>query len=318
MNSPEFPHRRRPMARPWFLWRVRDGAASSRRRFEPRHCGRRVVRIGTAVLGILGAASAWGSGHQHLNAGALGSGAGTPLSFINGDRFAAESGYVVALEKAAGGSQAGLHRGTITLTSLPATLDYGGPAFGHAAFGAHLAVIVESVTGPSGGRFGFWEGADGEEGTILTFEVPVGEAEGTRQFALSETPGAPEDDPYGHIHGRVFTATAPGLYTVGLRLVDVSGNGLGGGPLHPPSALFRIQFQAGVTIAHLGQEGGQVRVTFGALTGYTYWLEQSEALGPDAIWMEAGGAVRGTDHLVEVVVPTAGGTRFFRLRRNPN
>jgi hypothetical protein len=45
-----------------------------------------------------GVVSCHGATHQHLNAGARGSEAGAALYFVNGDRFAAASGYVVALE----------------------------------------------------------------------------------------------------------------------------------------------------------------------------------------------------------------------------
>lgn len=256
-----------------------------------------------------------GATHQHLNAGARGSTAGAALYFVNGDRFAASSGYVVALEKAGPGTHAGFYRGSITLTSLAGTLDYGGPTFDHPAFGAHVEVVVEEVDGPVGGRLGFWESGGEDEGTELTFDVEAGTRGGTNRFALSETDGSAGVDPYGHVHGRVFTATTAGLYTVGLRLVDTSLNGVDGGPLHRDSEIFRLQFQAGVTLARLEMEAEEVRVMFGAIQGYAYQVERSSGLGAGAVWEAVGEVVRGEDRIREVRVPRGGGAVFFRLKR---
>ena len=269
------------------------------------------------LMGVLaGVGECRGASHQHLNAGAFGSEAGAALYFVNGDRFAEASGYVVALEKAEEGVHAGLHRGSITLTSLAATLDYGGPAFGHAAMGARLEVGVESLEGPEGGRFGFWEHAGGEEGDVLTFDVPVGTMSGTNRIVLSENDGAAGTDPYGHIHGRVFTATVAGLYTVGLRLLETSGNGEGGGALHRPSEVFRLQFQAGVTLARVTRVSiGEAEVQFGAPSGYLYHLESSSRLGAGADWRTVGSPLPGNDHLQAVRISVSSATGFFRLKR---
>lgn len=281
---------------------------SDRRRFTR-------LLVWAALWVIPWAGVSLGASHQHLNAGAYGSEPGAALYFVNGDRFAALSGYVVALEKTETGTHAGLHRGTITLTALPGTLDYGGPTFDHAAFGAHLEVVVEELAGPSEGRFGFWESGGEDEGTELTFDVPVGMRGGTNGFALSETDSSPGVDPYGHVHGRVFTATAPGLYTVGMKLVDTSRNGAEGGPLHRESGLFRLQFQAGVTLAGFEAVGSEVRVTFGAVSGYSYQVESSPRLGEGAAWEPVGEVVRGDDHVREVRATRTGQQMFFRLKR---
>ncbi|MGE4183108.1 MAG: hypothetical protein AB7J34_25090 [Limisphaerales bacterium] len=254
--------------------------------------------------------------HQHLNAGAFGSQPGAALYFVNGDRYVDSSGYVVPLEKAETGTHAGLHRGSITLTALAATLDYGGPTFDHAALGSHLEVTIEELEGPAGGSLGFWEGSGEGEGTEQTFEVPVGIREGTFRIALSETDGSAGVDPYGHVHGRVFTATTAGLYTAGLRLLDTSANGPDGGPLHRESDLFRLQFQAGVSLAGIKVEAEEVRVFFGAAAGFTYQVEASPRLGPEAVWTGVGDAVRGDDHVREVRLPRVVDGAFFRLRRS--
>lgn len=267
-------------------------------------------------IGAGSASACWGASHQHLNAGAFGSESGAALYFVNGDRFAASSGYVVSLEKAVDGPHAGFYRGSITLTSLAATLDYGGPAFGHAAMGARIEVGIETVEGPVGGRFGFWDQAGGEEGTELTFDDPVGTTAGTNRFVLSENDGSAGADPYGHVHGRIFTASTPGLYTVGLRLVETSGNGEGGTALHRPSDLYRLQFQAGVTVARvLRATGNEVEVVFGAPAGYRYQLEASSRLGREAEWKAVGEPLPGDDHLQTVRVPVVEGATFFRIKR---
>lgn len=263
---------------------------------------------------ILASMPALGS-HQHINAGALGSQAGAPLSFVNGDRFVAESGYVMPMQPATAGPRAGLHAGSVTFTALPAGLDYGGPAFGHAAPGSRLELVVETVVGPAGGRFGFWETAGESEGTELTFEVPVGETDGSHRFPLSESFGASGDDPYGHIHGRVFTVDLPGLYRVGMRLIDTSVNGADGGPLHPPSERYVFQLQAGVTLAWIEVGENTVQIAFGALARSVYQVERADRLGDPGAWSPVGAPVQGTDRLETVTVPLEAGPRFFRLRR---
>jgi hypothetical protein len=133
---------------------------------------------------------------------------------------------------------------TLTFTALSAT-DLGtGQVLGRALLGSRLAVQVTDVAGPAGGAIGFWEGDGENPGNQVTFSVPVGTTGGTSSFVISENDGAPGSDPYGHIHGREFTATTAGLYTVGFRLVDGSTNGPGGGPLHAPSSVLSMFFQA--------------------------------------------------------------------------
>ncbi|MCC6232755.1 MAG: hypothetical protein IT580_08930 [Verrucomicrobiales bacterium] len=254
--------------------------------------------------------------HDHVNAGALGSQPGGSLSFINGDRYAVESGYVVALGPTAAlaGPRAGLFSGSITFTALAATADYGGPAFGHAVLGSHLAAVVTSVRGPVGGRFGFWEAAEGEEGAALTWELPVGTEDALVEFVLSETAGEAGDDPYGHIHGRQFTASVPGLYVVEVRVEDRSANGPASGPWHTPSAPLALAFQAGVTISGLRVETGEVVIRYAALEGMAYQLERSATPGADAVWQDVGGVVIGKNRMQEERVPAQAGATFFRLR----
>ncbi len=264
--------------------------------------------VWAALPGILHA-------HDHVNAGALGSAAGGALSFINGDRYAAESGYVVPMTPTTTGPRAGRYSGLISFTALAATSDFGGPAFGHAVLGAHLAALVESLEGPATGRFGFWEASDGEEGDALTWERAPGAQDAAVEFILSETAGEAGDDPYGHILGRVFTATAPGMYILSVRVVYRSTSGPGAGPWHSPSEPLRVAFQAGITIADIRHESGQISIRYAALEGITYQLERAVALSETTAWEPVGDVVPGSNRMRDERVPLAGASAFFRLRR---
>jgi len=267
-------------------------------------------------LMLLGMAMNAFAQHAHLNSGALDSKPGNPLYFANGDRFVAESGYFVPLRPATNGTYAGFHQAALGLTALASTSDFGGPAFGHAAPGTRIEAVVESVTGPEGGEFGFWDSDGEEDATELTFSVPTGEVNGIHRFRLSENDGRVGADPYGHIHGRRFTATLPGLYQVGFRLIDTGGNGPGGGSLHPPSDLFRVWMQAGVTLAGIRTEGSGWAIGFAAEQGFNHWVERSGSIGPDAQWTVVAGPVTGLGKIHWEPVPdSAIDAGFFRLRR---
>lgn len=254
--------------------------------------------------------------HAHVNAGALATTPGSPLNFANGARFSADSGYAVPLKLATNGPYAGHHYGSITFTALPSTEFNGGPTPGHALPGAHLELRVLSVSGPEGGRFGFWETPGDElDGTELTFSVPVGETAGTRQFPLSENDGGAGDDPYGHYHGRFFSATRPGLYRVGFQAFDTSGNGPGGGPLHAPSEILPMYFQAGITIASIRLTETGVEVSFVTQSGKNHFIDASENLADPAAWKPVAGPLVGDGKLLTVAnLPASAATGYLRLR----
>jgi len=254
--------------------------------------------------------------HAHVYAGATDAAGGSRLAFLNASRFAAESGYVVHLPFQTNGPRAGYFINSApTFTALPSTPINGGPDTGHALPGTHIVARVVSVEGPDGGGFGFWESpGEEEDAEALTFQVPVGERHGQLDVPLSESSGEPGADPYGHVHGRFYSATKAGLYTVGLRLRDTAHNGPGGGPLHPESEITRFHFQAGLTLAGLTVESGEMQVTFATQTGLNYQLESTESPTPDATWSPFGDRIPGNDHLVRVPVPASTGNRFFRLR----
>jgi hypothetical protein len=219
------------------------------------------------------------------------------------------------LNLATNGLNAGYYRsGDITFSSQAATLLNAGPATDHAAMGSRLALQVVSLSGPTGGSFQFWEGDLGSPGNQVTFSLPVGTTDGTNSIVLSENEGEPDADPYGHVHGRVFTATKPGLYVVGFRLIDISANGVGGTPIHAPSDLFEMYFQAGLVITGLASTPNGIEVTFGGQNGKTNSLEAADAL-PGNPWTTVAGPLRCANQMQTLTDTNALGTaRYYRLR----
>ncbi|MFO1459510.1 MAG: PEP-CTERM sorting domain-containing protein [Verrucomicrobiota bacterium] len=202
-------------------------------------------------LGLIAAAAPLQAQHGHLNTGAVGKNQGDALSFLNGADFAASSGYVKQLNFATSGTYAGFYEGGITLTSVHSQsgTDADGIPYvadpNSAANGSFIQYEIVSVQGPAGGAFQFWE----EDAKAPTFSYSSGYTAGSNPdlIALSDASlgaGAPGADPYGHLHGRRFTTTITGDYTVGFRAVDTSVNGVGGGPIQSPSATLEIKFSA--------------------------------------------------------------------------
>lgn len=178
---------------------------------------------------------------QHLEAGAVGQNQNDALVWANAAELAANSGYVKELTFTTSGRYAGLYNGNITLTALSAT-EAGGPALG-----SFIQAEIVSVTGPAGAFFGFWEGLDYGGGTTPTFNIATGSEGLSLRYVLSDASagaGQAGQDPAGHLHGRRFTASELGMYTVGFRAVDTSVNGAGGGSIHAPSDIVYVNFQA--------------------------------------------------------------------------
>jgi len=258
--------------------------------------------------------------HEHLAAGARASEPGAELFFVNAANFAEESGYVFPLELATNGAYAGFHHVEFSFVCQPATLDYGGPAPFHPVLGARIEAQFETVEGPPGGEFEFWEaGADEEPATGITWRLPVNDAVSALRVPVSQSHGEPDADPFGHVHGRVFSATRPGLYRVGLRFVDASAHGPDGGPLHPPSGRFHLMLQAGLSIASLTftVEDQSVIIRYATAQDFRYTLESSPHLGAAAEWTPAGDSEAGDNHLHTLSLPASAGERYFRLRREP-
>ena len=255
--------------------------------------------------------------HVHVNAGATDTAQGAPLYFANGDTFDTSGTYDVYLTFASSGSFSNLYQGAgVTFTALASTPDNGGPAPGHAADGAFLQLQFVSISGPVGGEFGVWMQEEGDPSTsYLLFALPVGTTNGTNLITLSESDGSPGMDPYGHIHGRTFTATKPGLYTLGCRVVDTSTNGTGGGSIHKPSSLYYFYFQAGFSISSWVKNSELFSLTFGTTAGATYYVESTPDLGSPN-WTTFGGPFTGDNHLLTVSTTSTTPQLFFRLRSN--
>lgn len=274
----------------------------------------------TLVLALLSVAIDSAAQHFHVSAGALSTVAGSPLYFVNGDSFVTNSGWVFNSTLRTNGPVNGNYVAGVTFTSVFGDGSEGPPA----APGARVALIVQGVTGPESGALAFWEslgGACEEEGQSITFSLPVGATNGTNRIILSQNSGAPGEDPYGHCHGRLFTVNKPGLYLVTFQLVDVSRNGPGGGPIHSPSQLYRMYFQAGVTIAEFTRSGNSVKASFGTQRSniarqYFYYLEANPVLDDPAQWTTVAGPVRGESNLqtlTELIAPNTV-QRYYRLR----
>lgn len=255
-------------------------------------------------------------GDSHIYAGALGTNQGDKAYFSNGIHFDATQGsFSFPQILRTNGLNAGYYRGdTLTFSSLAGTIPNGGPIPGHASFGSRLAVQVVSVEGPSGGSFAFWEG-DGESDLgVITFSVPVGTTNGTNYLVISENNGEPGADPYGHIHGREFTASALGTYIVGFRVIDISTNGVGGGPVQSPSDLLRVRFQAGLRIETIQIYTNRVTVSFRSPPAISNVLEASRSI-ESGTWLPVAGPLRGNHNLqflTETNAPVA--NRYYRLR----
>lgn len=254
--------------------------------------------------------------HIHISAGALAETPGSRLSFDNAESFVTNSGYVVNLALRPAGPAAGLYDGGPTFTALAIEPGNGGPDAHHALRGSQIALEWVSLEGPKHGSLAFWESPNCEEAApTLTFKFTVGEPAPTNRFLLSQNRGEATADPYGHCHGRRFTTDTPGLYTLGVKLVDLSKNGPGGGPLHQPSETNYLYFQAGITIHRLDLSPEGVTATFATRNFGTYTLEATDSLSEEALWESVGFPVGGDNHL-QTIIDRSPRTdrRYFRLR----
>jgi hypothetical protein len=280
-------------------------------------CLRVVCRCVAALALMLAAAPALHAQHIHVNAGASNTTQNARLYFINATTYDTNSRYDVYLSFTNGGAFSNLYQGAgVSFTALASTLDNGGPAFGHAADGAVIQLEFVSVSGPPGGVFGVWTQEVGNASINLpAFSMAVGITNGTNRLRLSENDGSAGADPYGHIHGRTYTATKAGLYTLGCRLLDTSSNGAGGGPIHTPSPLYYFYFQAGPTISSWRKFSNSVAVTFGTTAGKTYYVESSTNLSTTN-WTAWAGPFTGDNKLRSTTNSATAPNQFFRLRSN--
>jgi len=263
----------------------------------------------------LGATALPSLADTHIYAGALGTNQKDKLYFSNGFLFdAAQTNYSFPQILRTNGLNAGHYRGDVVTFAALAGAFPNGPVAGHAALGSRLAVQMVSVEGPPGGSFAFWEG-DGESALgAIAFSAPVGTTNGTNYLIISENNGESGADPYGHIHGRVFTASAPGTYVVGFRVIDISTNGFIGGPIHSPSDVLPVRFQAGLRIEKIQTLTNRVTVSFRSPPAISNLLEAASST-ESATWLPAAAPLRGNNNLqVFTDTNTPTGNRFYRLR----
>jgi hypothetical protein len=183
---------------------------------------------------------------DHLNAGAVGTAYGDQLIWSNGAVFSTNAGYY-KMVLSTSGTYAGYYNSSPTMTVLAATTNHSGPVPGAPALGSFIQVQITLISAPVGGAFDFWNVGALSPSYILN----VGDS--SSLVAISGGTDNPDAgtfgvDPYGHIHGRRFGATALGDYIVGLQLFDTSDNGLDGLPIHTPSDMFYMNFRAVATV----------------------------------------------------------------------
>jgi hypothetical protein len=262
--------------------------------------------------------------HAHIYAGATNQTPGTPLWFVNGDLWDTNSygGYAqspacIFLERNIPDFYPGLYQSATTFSALPATIFTGGPSPNAAALGTYVELRFVSLQGPPGGALAVWDENINPLQPTAMFTLPVGAANGTNRFNLSEgNPFDPESDPYGHIHGRRITVTKPGLYTLGLQLVDTANNGGNGGPVQLPSPITYFYLQAGLTLSNFSKSNNIVTARFG-LPSFTDYALETSTNAAATNWTTIS-TITGTSHseLRWVTDPSATApTRFYRLRK---
>lgn len=287
----------------------------------------RLTRQGCALLlsclGQLICASA-SAQHAHIYAGATNQTPGTPLWFVNGDLWDTNSygGYTgspacIFLEANLPDEYPGLYQTATTFSALPATIFTGGPSPNAAALGTYVELRFVSLQGPAGGELKVWDENINPPQPTELFSLPVGTSNGTHRYNLSEgDPFDPESDPYGHIHGRRITVTKPGLYTLGLQLVDTAGNGPNGGPVQLPSPVTYFHLQAGLTLSNFSKSNNVVTARFG-LPGFTDYVLETSTNAAATNWTTLS-TITGTAHSELRWVTDASATapaRFYRLRK---
>lgn len=286
----------------------------------------RVLRQGFALLAICVSQTFWfpaHAQHAHIYAGATNQIAGTPLWFVNGDLWdtnsyggAAGTPACLFLEANLPDDYPGLYQTATTFSALPATIFTGGPSANAAALGTYIELRFVSLQGPAGGALTIWDENINPLQPTPLFTLPVGATNGTNRFNLSEgDPFDPESDPYGHIHGRRFTLNQPGLYTLGLQLVDTASNGPGGAPVQTPSAITYFYLQAGLSLSNFSRSNNVATARFG-LPGFKDYVLEASPTPTGTNWTTIT-TITGTDHseLRWVTDPNATApSRFYRLR----
>lgn len=248
--------------------------------------------------------------HAHLNAGAVAQTQGAQMTWDNAAEHNVASAWVRVLSFATTGRYAGRYEGNITLTAMHSVDAFGAPVPGGPAPGSMIWAEIVSVAGPEGGAFSFWESTGAEP----AFTAPTGSTGLNFSFVLSEESlgaGQPGGDPYGHIHGRRFTANKPGLYRVGFRAIDRNN-------IHTPSEIVELHFQADYLVSpEITFSNGMPIIRFAAPSGFVVTVEAKGDLNPETPWQSVA-QVGGTDHFMSVMDELANGApRFYRLSLAP-
>lgn len=196
----------------------------------------------------------------------------------------------------------------------------------HAHTGAQIWMKLTAVAGPPGGQFGFWEADWAGSHQTPTVSFPANQIFAPYSFEISEpVDGIPaaNQDPYGHIHGRAWTATKPGDYYLSFQLVDLS-TSHNGGPWHQPSATYVYHFVAGPSFQPGGQPvpGAGYRLTWpsqmgtwddGGQTGVVFTVQRSATLTAGS-WQTLGTVTGTTDPTAMFTDPAPPtGRAFYRL-----
>lgn len=276
------------------------------------------------MLFILGAATPLTAQHAHLYAGASSQTPGAALIFQNADAWDTNSygGYAgspacIYFESNYPELYPGLYQNVTTFSALPATIFTGGPSPDAAALGSYIELRFVSLQGPPGGVLTVWSENEDPTHPSMLVSLPVGATNGAGQYDLSEgDPLDPSADPYGHIHGRRLTLNKPGLYIVGLQLVDTSAHGPGGGPIHRPSAVGYFYLQAGLALSDFSRSDDVTAVRFGLRGFANYALEASTDLSAND-WSIVTNIVGTTHSELRWIRDFDRSTpnRFYRLRQ---
>jgi hypothetical protein len=273
----------------------------------------KLIVAGTALVIV---ANARAQDHGHLYISAYSQQAGAQLYFDNAGIFDLASGYVktLLLNTNPASRFFGRYDGNITVTPRATNTlrgaDYGPNA---AAPGSVIYFQITNVAGPAGGAFEFWE----TNGALPALSVPVGSG-ATNLVKVSQSSGAPGEDPWGHIHGRRFTATLPGIYRVAFRAFDLSTNGPAAGPNHTASAPITIAFQADFIMAPLTRTNNIATVKFGTAVTHDFTVQANTNLLSSNSWVNISAKLRGNDYFQSVQDSTATNhSKFYRVQVEP-
>jgi hypothetical protein len=119
----------------------------------------------------------------------------------------------------------------------------------------------------------------------------------------------------GQILTGEFTTSAPGTYIVGFRLIDLSTNGVNGGPIQSPSDILLVRFQAGLRIEGIQNLTNHTTISFRSPPGISNVLEAIDHI-TSVDWRPAAAPLRGNNNLqsfTDTNPPSS--SRFYRIHQ---